>query len=365
MRGRRGINSDTAIECPLMSAAVLVVNSISDLFQFTFAQYSAIYLSTSHRIFGIIHYQTALMYLQPVYMHIKSAIMQQPSWNDLRVFLAISRARSLSGAAALLGVNPTTISRRLKLLEDLAGSSLFLRDQAGNVQLSPTGLALADQAEGMERYANLANAVLDQDEELGGTVRLTAVPFILNRIIFPNIRGFSEAHPKLAISLIPDNRYLSLTRREVDIAIRFGKPREGGDAILAQRIGKVTFSVYTATMFQSVPEVERPWLTYDSLAAHLSQAKWTETLSKAPGQTVSKLLMHDLESAYEMTLNAPFRAVLPDAVARKNNHLVKLEGEARQRPMFREVWLLRHRDMKGVCRIDAMMEWLTTTRLFE
>ena len=146
--------------------------------------------------------------------------MQHLSWNDLRTLLAVSRAQSLSGAAALLSINPTTISRRLKVLEDLAGSPLLLRNQNGNIRLSPTGLALADQAEAMERHADLANAVIGQDFEQGGTLRLTAVPLMLNRLILPSIRNFSKANPMLHISLVPDGRNLSLSRREVRKQLR-------------------------------------------------------------------------------------------------------------------------------------------------
>ncbi|MEP4194064.1 MAG: LysR family transcriptional regulator [Aliishimia sp.] len=291
--------------------------------------------------------------------------MQQLFWNDLRVLLAVARAQSLSGAATWLGVNATTVSRRLKALELIAGTPLLLRDKAGGLRLTPKGLALAEQAEGMERHANVADTVLGRDMVLGGTVRLTAVPFLLNRFIAPKIYDFMQAHPALQVSLVPDNRNLSLTRREVDLAIRFGEPQEGGNAVLAQKIGDVRFSAFTARAFPSAPVADRPWLMYDPIAAHLPQAKWTEILAKENGAQSSGILLHDLETAFQTVLHTPSCAVLPDKVACEDQRLVRLEHQGRQAEMYRDVWLMRHRDMRDVDRIDAVVTWLTQARLFD
>ncbi len=291
--------------------------------------------------------------------------MQHLLWNDLRLLLAVARARSLSGAAALLGVNATTVSRRLKGLETIAGAPLLIRDQVGGLTLTQIGLALVDQAEGMERHANLADGVLGRDRVLGGTVRLTAVAFLLNHFIVPQTHGFTQAHPALQISLCPDNRNLSLTRREVDLAIRFGEPQEGGNAVLAQKLGRVTFSAFTAKAFSSVPVTERPWLTYDPIAAHLPQADWTEALAKETGAQKSGLLMHDLETAYQTVLYTPSCALLPDWVAHKDERLVLIEHHWPRAQMHRDVWLMRHRDLRGVDRIEAAVAWLTKAKLFD
>lgn len=291
--------------------------------------------------------------------------MQQLPWNDLRVVLAVARGQSLSGAAALLGVNATTVSRRLKALESHAKSPLFIRDITGKICLTQVAQVLADHAEGMERYAQAAEGVMGQDTVVGGTVRLTAVPIILNRIITPHIGAFKAAHPALQISLVPDNKNLSLTRREVDLAIRFGKPNEGGSAVLAQRIGKVSFSVFTAKRFLSIPECDRPWLTYDPLAAHLPQAQWTEKLAKLPGQKAAGLLIHDLETAFETILHVPVKGLLPDVIACRDERLDRIDNEASDREMYRDVWLMRHRDMRGVERIDVTTDWVIASKLFD
>lgn len=290
--------------------------------------------------------------------------MQHMSWDDLRVLLAAARAQSLAGAAVLLNVNATTVSRRIKALEASAGTPLFLRDRHGTLCLTDQAQRLADQAEAMERHAQAASEMLGNLPVMGGTVRLTAVPFILNRIILPEIRNLTDAHPALQISLVPDSRNLSLTRREVDIALRFGKPTEGGDAILARRMGQIRFAVFTARHFDSVPVHERPWLCYDPVTAQLPQAVWTQHHARKPSQTRATLFVHDIETAFETARHAPVRAVLPAACARRDGALIEVETRTQAAEMTRDVWLMRHRELRGVPRIEAMVDWLNSERLF-
>ncbi|MEE9429217.1 MAG: LysR family transcriptional regulator [Paracoccaceae bacterium] len=290
--------------------------------------------------------------------------MQQLIWDDLRVLLALARAESLAGASGLLGLDATTVSRRIKAMEKRAGEILINRDRSGRSQLTELGQKLADHAEQMERHVQAADALIGKDTLLSGTVRLTAVPFLLNRLLAPRLAEFSRFHPSLYLSLIPDSQNLSLTRREVDIALRFGEPREGGTAVLAQKIGRVTFSVFTAKDVMGVAVEDRPWLVYDPIAAHLSQAVWTETLVHQSNGLRSLVLMHDLETAFEIAATTPVRAILPEAVAQRDHRLIKLPQEPKMSDMARDVWLLRHTDMRGTARIDAITNWLVEANLF-
>jgi len=172
------------------------------------------------------------------------------------------------------------------------------------------------------------------------------------------------AHPSLYLSLKPGGQNLSLTRREVDIALRFGEPREGGTAVLAQKIGRVMFSVFTAKDAMGVAVEDRRWLVCDPIAAHLPQAAWAETLRRQSNGLRSLVLMHDLETAFEIAVTTPVRAILPEAVAQRDPRLIKLPKEPKMPDMARDVWLLRHTDMRGTARIDAITNWLVEADLF-
>jgi DNA-binding transcriptional LysR family regulator len=290
-----------------------------------------------------------------------TAFMRPLNWNDYRVLLSIARAESLAGAADLLSLNPTTVSRRIKAMEHRVEGPLVHRDRSGRTTLTPLGRALADHAEQMEQITHAAEAQIGSDTVLSGTVRITAVPFLLNRIVAPRLSSVTAAHPDLSISLIPDPHNLSLTRREVDIALRFAEPKEGGDAVLARRIGTIVFAVFTAKGFEHLAPHARPWLGYDSVAQYLPQAQWTRELARRDGTPLSKLLMHDLETAFETVATSPIRALLPAGIARRDPRLTELSPPAEAPDMTRDVWLLRHADMRGVGRIDAVVNWLADT----
>lgn len=290
--------------------------------------------------------------------------MQQLNWDDLRVLLAVARAESLTGASALLNLDATTVSRRVKSIEKRAGEALIHRDRSGHSHLTQLGQKLADRAEQMEQHAHAADALIGSVAPLWGTVRLTAVPFLLNRLLAPGLSAFSRLHPGLNLSLIPDSQNLSLTRREVDVALRFGEPREGGSAVLARKIGRIGFSVFTAKDPMDVAHEERPWLVYDPVATHLPQAKWTEHFAQETNGQRSRLFIHDLETAFEACVATPVRAVLPLAVARRDPRLMELGTPPKMAEMARDLWLLRHSDMRDIDRIDALITWLIEADVF-
>lgn len=290
--------------------------------------------------------------------------MQQLIWDDLRVLLALARAESLVGASNLLSLDATTVSRRIKAIEKRAGEALINRDRSGRSQLTQIGQKLADRAEKMEQHAHAADALIGNDTPLSGTVRLTAVPFLLNRLLAPRLSEFSKLQPGLNVSLIPDSQNLSLTRREVDLALRFGEPREGSSAVLAQKIGRVTFSAFTAKNTMEIAIEDRPWLVYDPVAGHLPQAAWTETLARQTNGARSQFLMHDLATAFETVLAIPACAVLPVTVARRDRRLIELPSQPEMPDMARDVWLLRNADMRGIERVDAITTWLKEADLF-
>jgi len=148
------------------------------------------------------------------------------------------------------------------------------------------------------------------------------------------------------------------------VALRFGEPREGGSAVLAQKIGRVMFPVFTAKDGLEVAPDERPWLVYDPVAAHLPQAAWTEELARSTSGLRSQLLIHDLETAFVTVLETPARAILPVTFARRDRRLTELKLQPKIPDMARDVWLLRHTDMRGVERVDVITKWLVEADLF-
>lgn len=164
-------------------------------------------------------------------------------WELYRTFLAVLTEGSLSGAARALGITQPTAGRHVAALEASFQQALFTRSQTG---LLPTeaALALRVYAEAMQSHAAaLQRAVArGQGEGVSGTVRVSASEVIGVDVLPPAIARLRQAHPGLAIELVPTNRVQNLLQREVDIAVRMALPEQ--DQLIARRVGDVEIGLF-------------------------------------------------------------------------------------------------------------------------
>jgi DNA-binding transcriptional LysR family regulator len=276
--------------------------------------------------------------------------MQIKNWNDLRYILAIQRGLTIAAAARALGVDQTTVSRRLAALQEALGRVLVVRQADGTLHLTPDGLAIADRAQAMERQIDLAADGFG-DTSCIGTVRLTAVPILANRLLVPAMAGLFAAYPGLLIELIPEGRDLSLLRREADLAIRLARPEAGGAQVIARRIGYLDYAVYAG----QADAADLPWIIYDEALAHLPQARW---LAKAARGRAFGLRVHDAETALEAVLAGHGKTLLPRIVADGDPRLHRQDSGGYDDLPRRDIWILSHKDRADLARIIAVTDWL-------
>lgn len=149
------------------------------------------------------------------------------NWDDFRIFLSVHRAGGLVGAARRLGVDHTTVARRLSALEASLGAQLVDRSPRG-ARLTEAGRALLEHAERIEGEALAAGAEVGAIRaEVAGAVRLATPEAFGTWLVAPNVRRLREAHPALQIELVPEARRVSLTKREADLAVTLARPPQG------------------------------------------------------------------------------------------------------------------------------------------
>src|SRR5919106_4497166 len=167
-------------------------------------------------------------------------------WNELRLVLAIVRANGLIGAARALRIDHSTVFRRLQALEARLGQPLFERLPGGGYEPTPVARRMAAAAERMEDEAlALARDIAGRDHRLTGRLRVTSSETLAHRILTPHLAAFRRAHPGIAVELTVDNRVLSLTRREADVALRPMRPKEGD--LWGRKLADVAWTVYAST----------------------------------------------------------------------------------------------------------------------
>ncbi len=187
-------------------------------------------------------------------------------WNDLKFFLAIAHNGTVSGAARLLGVNYTTVIRRLNSFEECMGFSVFERHSNGYT-LTRAGEAILGSAQSIENeFVSLNNHAIGTDNNLTGTIRI-ATTDLLASALMPDMGEFLLQHPDIDFEVIGDSFTVDLANREADIAIRITNhsPKEH---LLSRKIGIVTGSIYASDSYLERNTKEHTWIGWDDNLSH-------------------------------------------------------------------------------------------------
>jgi DNA-binding transcriptional LysR family regulator len=151
----------------------------------------------------------------------------EPQWDDLKVFLAVARAESLSGAGKRLRVDPATVGRRVARIEAAMGVPLFSK--------SPTGYVMTPQGQRLMSHAVRAEQVMEDaardlggaGQTLSGQIRLGAPDGSANFLLPQVCSEIAAQNPDLEIQIVALPRILNLSKREADMAIMVSQPEAG------------------------------------------------------------------------------------------------------------------------------------------
>jgi DNA-binding transcriptional LysR family regulator len=289
------------------------------------------------------------------------------AWDDLRFVLAVAEARSLAGAARRLGVNHTTVLRRIGALEERLGVRLFERLPAGHV-LTTAGEQVVDTArETDERMTALERRLLGQDLRPSGIVRVTTTDTLMASILPAILAEFRATHPRIVLEVTQSNRLVDLNRRDADVAIR--PADDPPQTMIGRRIAEVAFAIYGAPVHRlRAPDADlsaQPWIGLDDTLAHTTVAGWMR--SNVPDAAV--VLRVDSLLAMHLAARAGLGlAALPCYLGATASELVRIQGPIVE--MRSALWILSHPDLRHAARVRVFasfaVEALTRHRsLFE
>jgi DNA-binding transcriptional LysR family regulator len=279
------------------------------------------------------------------------------AWDDLRLVLAIERSRNLAAAAGALGVNHSTIFRRLNALEEELGSKLFERLSTG-YRATESGRRLLEAAERMESEAiALDRDLTGRDTRLVGQLRVTCSETLAYRTLIAEIARFQERYPGITIDLLVDNKVIDLSRREADVALRATRPREGD--LFGRKLNDVRWGLYASADYlkthaapKRFADIERhPLIGWSESAPQTLAAAWL--MRSAPLATIGfrgSSIINQMVAAKE----GLGIALLPTYLAREEPDLVQLLGPIKD--LTTELWIITHRSLKDTARVRAFME---------
>ena len=189
-----------------------------------------------------------------------------PDWQDLKIILHLVRAGTLARAGDVLGINYTTVARRIKRVEKSLGRPLFERRPDG---YHPTemGLLVARHAEEMEeREHALMRQVQGRDGSLNGPLVITAPQLLVQLHLVHVIEAFCVAHPEVALQVNTAHDLLDLGRRDADLAVRIS--HSPGDALTGLRLTEQHRAVFAspdlARRIMDDSTVPVPWIVHQS-----------------------------------------------------------------------------------------------------
>lgn len=171
------------------------------------------------------------------------------SADDLEMFREVARRGSLTSAAQQLGVDHTTVGRRLSKLEKAVGERLFIRRRSG-WQLTDAGIRLLDHAETVHSAVSLANEeYLDAAKTLAGSVRAVAPEGFAAYLLVPGMGPLTTRYPELSVEVVTANRHTSLGTREYDIAVSIERPETR--SVVVEKLADFELRVYAAPSYLS------------------------------------------------------------------------------------------------------------------
>ncbi|MER9947659.1 LysR family transcriptional regulator [Mesorhizobium sp. M0047] len=276
--------------------------------------------------------------------------------HDVRYFLAVARAGSVRAAGERLGVNHSTVLRRIAQLEERLGAQMFEKLPSG-YRLTAAGEEVLDLAHQMEASSHLLETrVFGRDQSARGLLRVTLPPFLATHLLMPDLADFARLHPDIEMEISSTGEVANLTNREADVAIRIVANRKTLPLNLHGLKGPELFSaVYMsrdrlAAWHAGAPDPIR-WIVIDNHGipdwARAGEVHTTEVPFRSP----------DAETQIVAVRQGIGMTKLPCFVGDADPLLVRVPGT--DLPMHGALWLLTQGETRKTKRVRLFTEFVS------
>lgn len=272
-------------------------------------------------------------------------------WDDARMFLAFAREGSFSAAAKRLGVQHSTISRRIHALEKDLSTALLERSSTGYV-LTPAGEQLTESATRMEReLLSFEAASSGQSDIPSGELHVTAIANMASTVLMPLFAGFNAAYPNIDLRLEVTNNSVRLAERDADVALR--QTNTPGETLIGTRLVTVASAVYGAADYCAAVAAGRTpekWVGVDCCDYHRT---WTK---QAWPHLDHSFCVDDTSLTVAALREGLGVGFLPCFLGDKEPSLVRFREPEKKHELG--LWLLYHRDLKRTKRVTLFRQYM-------
>ncbi|WP_315760630.1 LysR family transcriptional regulator [Sphingomonas sp. Y38-1Y] len=280
------------------------------------------------------------------------------SWTELQDFLAVARAGKLGVAARTIGVDASTIGRRIRRLEQRLGRTLFEQGRDGQT-LTDSGEKLLIHVEEMDRAALPIEDMPADGSTLAGTLRISVSEGFGTGFLARHLGEFCAAHPKLTVELVASSGFLSPSRRETDIAIMLARPRTG--PVVSRKLSDYTLHLYAAKSYlMGAPPIgeaddlrRHPLIGYVPDLLYAPELRYLGEIDAALEPTIQS---SSINAQHRLIASSAGVGVLPDFIGARDETLVQVLPD---HAILRSFWTVMHQDNRKLRRVVVFLDWLT------
>ncbi|MEM9360591.1 MAG: LysR family transcriptional regulator [Pseudomonadota bacterium] len=268
------------------------------------------------------------------------------NWDDLKLVLALAETGYVNQAAERLRLDPTTLPRRLRRIEKSLGVKLIERVKGG-VVLAPVADELVETARMVEEAVNQTLSSDETMDEVSGIVKISATDFMFE-LVAPEFASLLSEHPSLQLDMRPGNTYLSIDKRETDVAIRLGgSPTDG---LVGRRLAAVETAVY-ASASHDLGGDGCLWLSWNFPRGLVAIDSFIDDIDPK-GRVIARVDSMITQARYVGEGLALARLPVAYVDSRPDlAHLKKLAEAPAE-----EAWVVTHEELRNVPRVSVVMQ---------
>lgn len=280
------------------------------------------------------------------------------NWDNIRLFLAVARAGTVSRAAIELSVTHATVLRRIDQFEQQLGVKLFRRLQSG-YQLSDAGQAMLARASRIETETQaLQQEFQHRDKHLAGKLRVCQPEsHVLD--LYPLYREFIKRYPDIQLEIKASAQVVNLNQRNTDVAIRITE--HPPELLVGRKVGKIYFGAYAlkdyAQQLGKNPQWgDCNWVIWQgdpSIEAGDAHFRWLKKYVDQPRIVMETSSVADVVNACKAGIGI---GLISHCVARQHPELVPVNIPSKTKP--RSLWLLTHQDIRALPRVKCFMRFM-------
>lgn len=280
--------------------------------------------------------------------------MQNIDWDIFRYVMAVADGGSAVAAARRLGVNSSTVLRKISKFESENGIRLFERRQTGYTPTVECAAVVEAARQIEQNVADISRDILGRDLRLEGRLSVTTTDTLLKSVLAPHIAAFKALHPRIRIDISVTNLRLNLTSHDADVAIRAS--RKPPDALVGQKVAELAFAVYGPTA-QAADLAQRPRTT------KLDGAMWVGIGEALAGSPVGNWMKENVSpdsiavtadsfvAIRDCVVSGAGLAVLPCCLGDRSAGLARVGPPVAA--MQSALWVLTHADVRSAARVKS------------